>query len=52
LPSSTEPLDLYAAYPLAEKRPDFVQTAGGAALGDSEDRNRMDLGLLEYLTIR
>jgi propanediol dehydratase small subunit len=39
LPSSTEPLDLDAAYPLAEKRPDLVTTAGGAALGDVNVEN-------------
>jgi propanediol dehydratase small subunit len=34
LPSSTEPRNLDADYPVAEKRPDLVRTAGGSALGD------------------
>jgi propanediol dehydratase small subunit len=51
LPSSTEPLDLDAAYPLAEKRPDLVQTAGGAALGDVNVENLV-CGRLDQADIR
>ncbi len=34
MPSSTDDLDLDATYPVAEKRPDLVTTAKGAALDD------------------
>jgi len=51
LPSSTKPFDINAGYPIAEKRPDLVKTARGAAL-DAVNVANVVAGRLDHRDMR